>query len=353
MNISTVIRGRASRGICCALAASSLMGVGAGPTAQAAPAAAAAVATAASTRPSLSTLTGEQVLATTAEPVGPRSSGAATLRAQIRLDRARFSSGEIDGRFGSNLRQAIRGYQKRMDLPVTGTVDAATWQSLDRDADPVLARYVVTDADVAGPFLAIPEDMMEKAKLPALGYVSIAEALGERFHVNPQLLANLNAGKDLGKVGEEILVPNVYPPGKIEGAEMVVVDKSDGTVSLLDADGKVLAQFPATTGSKHDPLPIGAWKINGVGRNPEFKYNPSLFWDAETGHEKAVIPPGPNNPVGVVWVDLSKPHYGIHGTPEPSKIGKTLSHGCIRLTNWDAAELAELVSPGVRANLQE
>lgn len=300
----------------------------------------------------LPAFTGEQVLASTTEPVGPRSTGAATLRAQIRLDRALFSSGEIDARYGSNLRNALRGYQKKMDLPVTGTVDAATWQALDRDADPVLAKYVVTDADVAGPFQAMPEDMMEKASLPAMGYASVAEAIAERFHASPELLAHLNPGKDLGKVGEEILVPNVHPPGKVEGAERVVVDKSDAVVSLRDAQDKVLAQFPATTGSKHDPLPIGAWKINGVGRNPEFRYNPDLFWDAEAGHEKAVLKPGPNNPVGVVWVDLSKKHYGIHGTPEPSKIGKTQSHGCIRLTNWDAATLGDSVSPGMAARLQ-
>lgn len=300
----------------------------------------------------LPAFTADQVLASTTEPVGPRSSGAAALRAQIRLDRARFSSGEIDGRYGSNFRNALRGYQKAMSLPVTGTVDAATWQALDRDSDPVLARYRVTDADVAGPFQAVPEDMMEKSKLPALGYASVAEALGERFHVSPELLAHLNPGKDLGKVDEEILVPNVHPPGKVEGVETVVVDKSDAAVSLRDAQGKVLAQFPATMGSKHDPLPIGKWKINGVGRNPEFKYNPDLFWDAEAGHEKAVIPPGPNNPVGVVWVDLSKKHYGIHGTPEPSTIGKTQSHGCIRLTNWDAATLGDSVAPEMPARLQ-
>jgi lipoprotein-anchoring transpeptidase ErfK/SrfK len=296
--------------------------------------------------------TGEQVLATTAEPVGPRSSGAATFRAQIRLDRARFSPGEIDGRYGSNFRNALRAYQKAMDLPVTGTVDAATWQSLDRDTDPVLARYRITDADVAGPFQAVPEDMMEKSRLPSLGYGSSAEALGERYHVSPELLAHLNPDKDLGKAGEEILVPNVHPPGKVEGAEQIVVDKSESTVSLRDAEGRVLAQFPATTGSKHDPLPIGNWKINGVGHDPEFKYNPDLFWDAEAGHGKAVIKPGPNNPVGVVWVDLSKKHYGIHGTPEPSKIGKTHSHGCIRLTNWDATTLGDSVRPEMPARLQ-
>jgi lipoprotein-anchoring transpeptidase ErfK/SrfK len=303
-------------------------------------------------RPPLPAFTGEQVLTATAEAVGPRSIGAATLRAQIRLDRARFSPGEIDGRYGSNFRNALRSYQKAMDLPVTGAVDAATWLSLDRDADPVLARYRVTEADVAGPFQAVPEDMMEKSKLPTLGYGSVAEAIGERFHLSPELLAHLNPGKDPGKVGEEILVPNVHPPGKVEGAEEVVVDKSDSSVSLRDGRGRVLARFPATTGSKHDPLPIGNWKVNGVGRDPEFKYNPDLFWDAEAGHEKALIRPGPNNPVGVVWVDLSKKHYGIHGTPEPSKIGKTHSHGCIRLTNWDATTLGDSVRPEMPARLQ-
>ena len=297
--------------------------------------------------------TSEQVLGATTETVGPKSMGAAALRAQIRLDRARFSPGEIDGRYGTTFKTALGAFQKSRDLPVTGVVDEATWQALDQDSTPALAKYVVTDADVAGPFIAVPEDMMEKSKLAALGYVSVQEALGERFHVAPDLLALLNPGKDLGKVGEEILVPNVAPPSKIEGVKQVVVDKSASTVSLQDEAGKVLAQFPATTGSRHDPLPIGRWKINGVGRNPEFKYNPKLFWDAEKGHAKAVIPPGPNNPVGVVWVDLSKKHYGIHGTPEPSKIAKTQSHGCIRLTNWDAMTVAESVSPGMAAKLQK
>jgi lipoprotein-anchoring transpeptidase ErfK/SrfK len=336
-------RGRALRGAGCALLAA-LFSVGLNESR--------AQATPAPTHPPLPAFSSEQVLARSTESVGPRSAGAATLRAQIRLDRARFSPGEIDGRYGSNFRNALRAYQKAMSLPVTGTVDAATWQALDREADPVLARYRVTDADIAGPFQPVPDDMMEKARLPALGYVSVAEALGERFHASPELLAHLNPGRDLGKVGEEILVPNVHPPGKVDGVETVVVDKSDSTVSLRDAQDRVLAQFPATTGSRHDPLPIGRWKINGVGRNPEFKYNPKLFWDAEPGHEKTVIRPGPNNPVGVVWVDLSKPHYGIHGTPEPAKIGKTQSHGCIRLTNWDAATVGDSVSPGMPARLQ-
>jgi lipoprotein-anchoring transpeptidase ErfK/SrfK len=105
---------------------------------------------------------------------------------------------------------------------------------------------------------------------------------------------------------------------------------------------------PVTTGSQRDPLPLGEWKVNGVQLDPPFRYNPELFWDADPSHAKATVPPGPNNPVGMVWIDLSKEHYGIHGTPEPSAIGRTESHGCVRLTNWDALRLAELVKPGTK-----
>jgi len=275
------------------------------------------VSIAATAQTPMPAFTPEQVLATSTEQIGAKSAGAAVMRAQIRLDRLRFSPGEIDGQYGTTMKIAIGGFQKSRSLPVTGTVDAATWQALEQDTAPTLAKYRILDADVAGPFLPLPEDMMEKSKLATLGYASMDEALGERFHVAPALLVQLNPGKDLMKVGEEILVPNVVSRGKIEGAKSVVVDKSSSTVVLQDEQGRVLAQFPASTGSRHDPLPVGRWKVNGVGRNPVFKYNPDLFWDADSEHAKAVIPAGPNNPVGVVWVDLSKKHYGIHGTPEP------------------------------------
>jgi lipoprotein-anchoring transpeptidase ErfK/SrfK len=193
---------------------------------------------------------------------------------------------------------------------------------------------------------------MEQAKLPALGYTSPIEELAERFHVSPALLRALNAGADFAKAEQPLTVPNVLsmPTGK---AAKVVVSKSESSVRAYDIEGKLLAFYRATIGSPHDPLPVGNWRIRGINRNPEFHYNASLFWDAKSPDERAVIQPGPNNPVGSVWIELSKEHYGIHGTPEPSTIGHTTSHGCIRLTNWDALELAAMVKPGTPAVLKE
>jgi lipoprotein-anchoring transpeptidase ErfK/SrfK len=275
------------------------------------------------------------------------------LHAQVLLDRAHFSPGEIDGLSGSNLRRALTGYQASRDLPASGTLDAATWAALSADSAPALVEHTILAADVAGPFATIPTDMMEKSKLSALGYGSALEALAEQFHASPALLSKLNPGKDLTRVGETMRVPNVLGTAPPPTAASVLVDRSDSTVALLDAAGKTIALFPASTGSKHDPLPVGAWKVQGVARDPVFHYNPKLFWDADPTHAKAKIPAGPNNPVGVVWVDLSKEHYGIHGTPEPSRIGKSQSHGCIRLTNWTAQLLAQAVTPGMPALLQE
>ena len=285
--------------------------------------------------------------------VGPKQRNVAVLRVQILLDRARFFPGEVDASFGSNTRVAISGFQKHNGLTASGAMDEPTWAALNSDPEPVLVTYTVTEADIAGPFVQIPADMMDKARLPALGYRDPVEALGEKFHASPALLAELNPGKDLGRAGEAIVVPNLASAAPLAKAARVVVDKSDSTVTLFDAADAVIAQFPASTGSGRDPLPLGEWKILGVARNPEFKYNPKLFWDADPAHAKATIPPGPNNPVGVAWVALSKPHYGIHGTPEPSKIGKTQSHGCIRLTNWNVEAMGHSVSPGLPALLQE
>ncbi len=278
--------------------------------------------------------------------------GSSVLRAQILLDRAHFSCGEIDGDFGSNLEKTVAAFQQARQLATSRIVDSPTWSALNADQAPALLSYNISAEDVKGPFHPIPAEMSEQAKLPDLGYTSPLEELSERFHVSPAVLKALNPGADFGKAGQTIQAPNVVmmPPGM---AARVEVSKAESSVRAYDAENHLLAFYVATIGSEHDPLPIGEWKIRGVAHNPVFHYNPDLFWDAKASDEKATIRPGPNNPVGVVWIDLSKEHYGIHGTPEPSRIGHTTSHGCIRLANWDAAELASMVKPGVPAILKE
>ncbi len=286
------------------------------------------------------------------DTVGPGSSGSAVLRAQILLARAHFSCGEIDARYGTNLRGAIADFQTAHGLAGSGIVEEKTWRVLNADTAPALFRAAIAPEDLGGPFTPVPEDMMEKAKLPALSYSSPLEAIAEKYHASPALLQKLNPGSGFDRAGEEILAPNVIVAPPKEAAS-IVVSKSRHSVTALDAVGKVLSRYPATSGSAHDPLPIGQWKILGVGRRPSFHYSPDLFWDAKGYDGKALIAPGPNNPVGVAWIDLSKEHYGIHGTPEPSQVGKTESHGCIRLTNWDVTELSNMVGPGTPAILEE
>ena len=286
-----------------------------------------------------------------ATPAAAASAAASVLEAQVLLDRAHFSPGQIDGATGSNTRRAIMAFQKSRGIESNGDLDDATWTELRKDSASALVEYTISAEDAQGPFVSIPADMMAKSKLEHLGYTSLEEAIAERFHASPALLRKLNLGKSRA-AGVVLTVPNVVDAPPLAKAAKVVVDQSDASVSLVDAAGKAYARFPATSGSKHDPLPIGDWKINGVARNPTFHYNPKLFWDADAGHSKATIAAGPNNPVGVAWVDLSKEHYGIHGTPEPATIGKTQSHGCIRLTNWDVLRLASAVVPGTDAILQ-
>ncbi|WP_340648416.1 L,D-transpeptidase [Pseudoxanthomonas winnipegensis] len=305
---------------------------------------------------------GTPAAATPDTPDAARANDAATvdgasglLRLQVLLDRAHFSPGEIDGQAGSNQQRALRGYQAAHGLPVTGQPDAATWQALNADTKPVVASYTLTAEDVAGPFVQIPKQIAKQAGLDALGYTSLVEALGERFHVGTQTLQQLNPGLDFAtaKAGTVVKVTNVLGAAPLAKAARVVVDKSDSTLRLLDDQGKVYAQFPVTSGSAHDPLPIGQWKILGISRNPTYHYNPKLFWDAKKGDKKATIAAGPNNPVGLVWIDLSKDHYGLHGTPEPRNVGKTQSHGCVRLTNWDVLQVADAVDASVPVTFQE
>jgi lipoprotein-anchoring transpeptidase ErfK/SrfK len=290
---------------------------------------------------------------------------------QVALDRAGFSSGVIDGRMGANTLRARDAYRRQH-----GSDPAAFPEPL--------VEYRITSADVAGPFAPdIPPDLMAQSRLPALAYRSPAELLAERFHTTPEVLRRLNPSARFEE-GTLLRVPNVEPltiiapesrtgatasephptgtagradgPGapRAEKAEVVVqVSRSTRTLTVTSAGGKIVFFAPVTTGSENDPLPLGEWKVNGVQYNPTFRYNPDLFWDADPSHTKATIPPGPNGPVGLVWIDISKEHYGLHGTPEPALIGRAESHGCVRLTNWDALRLAALVRPGTRVVFAE
>jgi lipoprotein-anchoring transpeptidase ErfK/SrfK len=269
------------------------------------------------------------------------------IKTEILLARAHFSPGEISGRLGENLNKAIAAYAEAQGK-TANKLDRELWDKLaSASGDPVIANYTISEADVRGPFAEeIPKKMERMKDLPRLSYTSPKEALAEKFHMSPELLSALNPGEKFDVAGHTILVANL-PTGSLqEKVNRISVDKAKQELRAFDASGKLLAYYPATVGSEEKPAPSGTLKVTAVKKNPTYHYNPAYAFKGVRTTQPFTIEPGPNNPVGVVWIGLTGEGYGIHGTPEPSKVGKTQSHGCVRLTNWDALQLASNVSKG-------
>jgi lipoprotein-anchoring transpeptidase ErfK/SrfK len=277
---------------------------------------------------------------------------AVLIKAEVLLDRAHFSPGVIDGTVGDNLHRAVVAYQRKNGLHTTGNLDPETWTKLtDSDQDAVLMNYTITQEDIRGPFVKkIPTKMEEQASLKRLAYRSPTELLAEKFHMSEGLLQALNHGKTFEEAGTTITVAEVQKPDAAAQsnqdhpkAAKIIVEKGNHDLMAFDAKGGLIAYYPASVGSEEKPAPSGTLVVTRIVRNPTYTYNPTYHFKHVKAKHEFTIKPGPNNPVGVVWIALTGEGYGIHGTPEPDRVGKTASHGCIRLTNWDALDLASMV----------
>ena len=273
---------------------------------------------------------------------------AAVVKIQVWLDRARFSPGEIDGKLGENAQKALKAFAEAKGLASDKLPNPEIWKALAATGeDAVIVEYRISDKDVKGPFLEkLPAKMDDMKDLKALGYTSPREALAEKFHMSEDLLAALNPGKKFDKTGEAIFVANVLnKPAKL-AIGRIEVDKTAQTVRAFDAAGALVAFFPATVGSEEKPTPAGSLKVVSADANPNYRYNPDYKFKGVKSTKAFTIKPGPNNPAGSYWIGLSAEGYGIHGTPNPSKVSKSESHGCIRLTNWDVALLGASIKKG-------
>lgn len=296
---------------------------------------------------------------------GAKAPSPLMLRAQILLDRARFSPGSIDGRTGDTFKGALSAFAAANGVGDGSRLTPDLWGKLATAGDPAVIEYTVSEDDAKTRFVERhPRKMEEQAELDRLGYTSASEMLAERFHMSEALLKALNPGKDFGTAGTTILVANVepLPAGKARAKDdgradrkvtRIEVDKSARRLTAYDKDNGIVGVFPASIGSTDKPAPSGTLTVKGVALDPVYTYDPKYAFKGVKADKKFSIKPGPNNPVGVAWIDLSADSYGIHGTAEPDKVGKSASHGCVRLTNWDVRRLAGLVERGTKVEFKD
>jgi lipoprotein-anchoring transpeptidase ErfK/SrfK len=287
-------------------------------------------------------------------PIKGDVAGPSVLKTQVYLDRAHFSVGALDGRWGRNSAIAVWWYQRARGLEATGAVDEPTFRRLAAESQgaPAVVQHAVTADDVKGPFTDIPDEMYDKAKLQCLCYSSIGEKLAERFHTTQELLEALNPDVKMGELqaGATLNVPNVREELTQDRPDIAraVVSVAGNSFIGYDAAGNVNFYAPTTLGNKYDPSPRETVTVKKIVHDPHFHYQPTLFAEVPDDEPEANLNPGPNSPVGVVWIALSKRHFGVHGTSDPDSIGYASSHGCIRLTNWDAKEVAHRISENVQ-----